>query len=238
MQLGNIIEEISTGRTTYHRYESGIHESIFHEATRIAGDEFINYLDKIYTDHKKTGEPYFLLVNAGENIQIPLRYVFQKGRELNRVKHPTVPQGGRSVYVFQKTFLVTVLDAFLRIARPQVTRRYLEPHQYDEAVEWLLEGIEQRNKERDNEEARHARNVAILTDIPKVPKEPKPQTQPKKPLEEITSEQSEDVENGKKTEDTVFSEGKHNNETVKSTATQATTSDNEKSPDDGELVDD
>ena len=142
MEIGEVLTEKPSNRTTYRRYESGIHEIVFHEPTRVAADEFIVHLDAIFAEHTQSNEPYFLLVDAGPHIQIPLRYVFQRGRDLNQKKYPTVPQGGRSVYVFAKTFLVTVLDAFLRIARPQVARRYLEPQQREEAIEWLLDGIE------------------------------------------------------------------------------------------------
>lgn len=175
MELGNLVEERLSERASYRRFESGIHEITFHEPSRYAADKFLEHLSYVFDQHLETNEPYFLLIDAGENVQIPLRYVFQRGRELNRTKYPTVPQGGRSVYVFQKTFLVTVLDAFLRIARPQVSRRYLEPHQKQEAVDWLLEGIEERQKERDAEEVKHARNVALFTtDLPKAPKRTSP----------------------------------------------------------------
>lgn len=137
---GQIVVTYRHKLATYHRYSTGLHEILLHNNSRMAVDKIQEYFELMYIYHVKCGDPYFILVDAGQYNDIPLKHIFTTGRALLD-RYPNVPGGGRAVYLFERSALVAVFDMFMKLLRSSVSRRYLPPQERESSTQWLLQGI-------------------------------------------------------------------------------------------------
>jgi hypothetical protein len=122
----------------YFLHDNGIQEYRFLEATHEAVDHWMQAVTANAREIPASGLiRYLIILPAGE--LIPLMHTFTRIQEALKVR-PQRPST-RVAILHAPDFLVSVLDAFIRMLRSgdkDVVRFFLH-HQREEAVRWLLE---------------------------------------------------------------------------------------------------
>lgn len=119
-------------RFTYIRHaDCDVHEFVFHQANRLAVDEFLVVLDPILSQ-APNDRPLRVLVDLRPDGLPPINYVFPRLKAFFQKRYVF---GFRVVYLYDSSTLLSMIQSFLNLLRQKTERRFMTDR--EAALAWL-----------------------------------------------------------------------------------------------------
>lgn len=120
---------------TYQLLDNGIHEFTFHESSTRALDVWIAKVEEVNKAAPRD-QPIRSIYDQSVSGMQPLTYAMRVSQDMAK-RVPDRPPS-RTVFLIKPGFVISLLDAFIRLMRGRDKVRYLNADQRDEAIRWLL----------------------------------------------------------------------------------------------------
>lgn len=117
-----------------HYLNNDVHKLILQDDTSAAVDDALYHM-KAILDEQPADETLRLFIDARAGVP-PLNYFFTELRKLYG-SYDALPQI-RAVYVYDKSIVLSIIQAFFQALRMNASRRFLKNGTDVEALEWLL----------------------------------------------------------------------------------------------------
>ncbi len=128
---------LSTSACEYHQHESGIYEFIFHEASRIAINEYFNLIDRIVLE-APADTVLLLLIDISHSGIPPMAYFIEKMRfSIRKYPHRLA---SRTAIIYKDSAILSIMHHIIKkLAGQEDTIRLFEYPQRDTVYTWLLD---------------------------------------------------------------------------------------------------
>ncbi len=124
----------------YILHENGVHEFIIKELSLEGAYAYLAKIEPIYAARSKDSPPLRVILNSTGEL-LPLNYhLLQRTKQL-LTKYPNIGTSYTAI-ITSDIIDAHLANTFLRMMRfPGLNVRFFDPNHWDEAMDWLLQGL-------------------------------------------------------------------------------------------------